>query len=159
MLPKGDCWTGETRAERSTKVVSARTGGSTIFGTCGAWPGGVASGLMDQGEQARHLLDEHGPSLADEARDVLSNAPQAKVVGLVLMPDSAEAARMADALGGATGNDMRGKGFIGLVERQFALAILRSNAPATLDWLEDNDGKLPLVCATKDGFQLGWRAL
>lgn len=113
----------------------------------------------EQSEQARRLLDEHGPSLAEEAREVLLTNPNAKVVGLILSPESAEATRMADAFGSATGNDMRGKGFVGLVERQFALAILRSNAPATLDWLEDSDGKLPLACATADGFQLGWRAL
>lgn len=114
---------------------------------------------QEQADEAKRLLEEHGPSLAEEAREVLSTSPSAKVVGLVLMPDSTEAARMADALGGATGNDMRGQGFVGLVNRPFALAILRSNAPATLDWLEDNDGKLPLVCATASGFQLGWRAL
>jgi hypothetical protein len=112
-----------------------------------------------QSEQARRLLDEHGPALAEEAREVFSTNPNAKVVGLILSPESAEAARMAETLGGATGNDMRGRGFVGLVERQFALVILRSNAPATLDWLEDDEGKLPLVCATADGFRLGWRAL
>jgi|LakMenEpi03Aug12_release.lakeMendotaPanAssembly.Ray.scaffolds.fasta_scaffold1758130_2 hypothetical protein len=77
----------------------------------------------EQAEQARRLLDEHGPSLAEEAREVLLTNPDAKVVGLILMPESAEAARFADAYSAATGNDnMRGKGFVGLVERQFALA-------------------------------------
>ena len=114
---------------------------------------------QEQADEARRLLDEHGPSLAEEAREVFSTNPNARVVGLIPSPDSAEAARMAEVLGGATCNDMRGKGIVRLVERQFALVILRSSAPATLDWLEGNDGKLPLVRATADGFQLGWRAL
>lgn len=114
---------------------------------------------QEQADQSLRLLEEHGPRLADEARGVLAEHPDARIVGLILAPESAEAARMAEALGGATGNDMTGRGFVGLVDRQFALVILRSNAPATLDWLEDCDGKVPLVCATADGFRLGSRAL
>ena len=59
----------------------------------------------------------------------------------------------------ATGQDLRGRGFVGLVPREFAVTILGANAQATLDWLEPmNEGgqrRLPLVVATKDGFRLG----
>lgn len=104
-------------------------------------------------------MDQHGPSLAKEAAQVTAQQPEAQLVGLIVTPDAAEAKRLAEALSKATGQDLRGRGFVGLVPREFALTILRSNAPATLDWLspdsEEGKRRLPLVVATKDGFRLG----
>lgn len=118
-------------------------------------------GEFEQREQSIQLMDEHGPSLAKEAAQVAAQQPEAQLVGLIVTPDAAEAKRLAEALSEATGQDLRGRGFVGLVPREFALTILRSNAPATLDWLEPQavggERRLPLIVATKDGFRLGAR--
>lgn len=114
---------------------------------------------FEQQEQSIRLMDDHGPSLAREAADVAAQQADAQLVGLIVTPDAGEAKRLAEALSNATGQDLRGRGFVGLVPREFALTILRSNAPATLDWLEPEavggERRLPLVVATKDGFRLG----
>lgn len=91
---------------------------------------------FEQQEQSMRLMDEHGPSLARDAAEVAAQRPDAQVVGLIVMPDAAEAKRLVEALSQATGQNLRGRGFVGLVPREFALTILRANAPATLDWLE-----------------------
>jgi hypothetical protein len=98
---------------------------------------------------------KHKESLHDEARELLGHKPDAKVSGLVLDSESSDGQQMMAAIGKAMNRDTRGENFVGLVSRDFALAILRANGPATQDWLESDPGLLPLVCATKHGFRLG----
>ena len=113
----------------------------------------------DQQEQAIRMLEEHGPTLAAEAREILVQHPGAKMVGLVLAPDSSEAARFRE-LASASGQTLpENTGIVIVVPRKDALSILRANAPATLDWLESEPDRLPLVAATKDGMRLGSVAL
>ncbi len=89
---------------------------------------------FEQKEQSIRLLDEHGESLAADAREMRSANPELRVVGLILAPDASEARGIMAAIQQATGQDLAGRGFVGLVPREFAVTILRSNAPATLDW-------------------------
>ena len=85
---------------------------------------------------------------------------RARVVGLIVTPNASEAKSLAKAIGKATGQSLHGRGFAGIVPREFALTIMRANAPATLDWLdagesEDGRRRLLLIIATRDGFRLG----
>ncbi len=114
---------------------------------------------FEQQEESLRLLEEHKNALAKEAREMLAENPEAHPVGLIMTPDASEAQAFAKALKAGTGQDLRGRGFVGLVPREMALSILRSNAPASLDWLEPktvgSTRRLPLVCATGKGFRLG----
>jgi len=97
-------------------------------------------------------------ALKDDARELVAEHPEMQPVGLVFAPDASEAVSMRDAIERATGQSLAGRGFFGVVPREFALAILRANAPATLDWLEPPttgpERKLSIVIATKNGFRV-----
>src|SRR5688572_18806390 len=109
-----------------------------------------------QAALAIELMDEHGASLAEEAREVLAQHPDVRLVGLILTPDSEEMRVMRPRLERETRESLTGKGFVGLMPREFALAILRQRAPATLDWIEPHEtGRLPLMAATRDGYRFG----
>ena len=97
-------------------------------------------------------------SLLAEAQELHQTHPDFEVVGLVAEADSSEAAPFLAALQQATGQKAAGRGVITLVPRDFLLAILRANAPATLDWLPpsrtaDGGRMLPLCAATKNGYR------
>ena len=115
---------------------------------------------FEQQEESIRLMEQHGPALAREAADLHRQQPTARVVGLIVTPDASEAKSLAEAIGKATGQSLHGRGFAGIVPREFALTIMRANAPATLDWLdtgesEDGRRRLPLIVGTRDGFRLG----
>jgi hypothetical protein len=111
------------------------------------------------GEQLRaeELLKEHRATLVAEALDVLHASPGAEIVGLILDADASEASAIRKAIEQATGQDLSGRGFLGITPRQFVVQILRANAPDTLEWLPaSNSGTarvLPLVAITKGGVQ------
>jgi hypothetical protein len=108
-----------------------------------------------QQQQAIRMLEEHGPTLAAEAREIIVQHPGAKMVGMILSPDSSEAARFRE-LASASGQTVpETSGIVIVVPRKDALSILRASAPATLDWLESEPDSLPLIAATKDGMRLG----
>lgn len=120
-----------------------------------------ADPLQNFGEQQRsyELLEEHRAALVADALEMLREHPEIDVAGLILDADASEACAMRKALDQATGQDFAGRGFIGVVPRQFVLEILRANAPATLDWFpaSTNQGArvLPLVAVTKRGVRCG----
>lgn len=109
----------------------------------------------DQKEQAIRMLEEHGPTLAAEAREIVQQHPGAKMVGLILSPDSQEAVQFREWASASGQTVPETTGIVIVVPRKTALSILRASAPATLDWLESEPDTLPLVAATKDGMRLG----
>ena len=109
--------------------------------------------------ESMRLMDRHRDVLLARARAVLAVDPAAQLVGLVVAGDSDAAAtlRRFKAEHGEPLPD--GADVVELVTRQQALALLRENVPALLDWLESGPDKLPLFCATQHGARLGWTAL
>lgn len=105
------------------------------------------------------LLEQHREALVADAREILAKQPDAKLVGMILAPDSSEVENFRAALRRAGQPPAGEVGIVCVVPRAFALAILRANAPATLDWLESDPSKLPLFAAMKDGMRLGWASL
>ncbi|MCA8976648.1 MAG: hypothetical protein KDC98_18145 [Planctomycetes bacterium] len=116
----------------------------------------------DFGEQLQsfELLDEHRSVLVENAREMLREAPGTQVVGLILDGEAGEAATFRDALAQVTGEDLTGRGFLGVAPRQFVVDMLLRDAPAALEWLpssstRDREGEvvhwLPLVALTKNG--------
>lgn len=113
----------------------------------------------DPGADALQLLQEHGPSLAEEAGDLCHQHPELQPVGLVLSPDAPEVEPIRRMLEQLTRQDLTGKGFIGLVPRSVAVAILRVTAPSALEWLpsktEGPERTLPLLALMRDGCRVG----
>jgi hypothetical protein len=111
-------------------------------------------------QQSYELLAEHRTALASDAAELARERPEMQTVGLILHADASEAAAFRAALESASGQSFAGKGFLGVVPRELVLQILRTNHPATLDWLENSGGdvgatrKLPLVAVTKSGVRL-----
>lgn len=114
------------------------------------------------GEQLRsfELLDEHRLALVEDARELLRETPETEVVGLILDGEAAEAQAFRTALEDATGQDLGGKGFLGVAPRKFVVDMLRRDSPASLEWIpssttRDENGDiqhwLPLVALTRKG--------
>jgi hypothetical protein len=87
------------------------------------------------------LLEQHREALVADAREILAEQPDAKLVGMILAPDSSEAENFRAALQRA-GQPPAGE--VGIV---------------CVDWLESDPSKLPLFAAMKDGMRLGWASL
>jgi hypothetical protein len=100
----------------------------------------------------------HARRLALRAGELAAGDPSWRPVAVILTPDSKE---IRDQLPELLRNGMAQAGdwVPLLVSREQALAVLRSNAPATLDWLEPHaDGKsrrLPVIVVTPFGYKLG----
>ena len=118
------------------------------------------------GEQMRsfELLEEHRSALMDEARDMMCEHPDTEVVGLILDADAEEAESFRALLEESTGQDLAGRGFLGVAPRQFAVNMLLRDAPASLEWLpssttREDQGEvvkwLPLIALTKTGVRFG----
>ncbi|HLQ36827.1 MAG TPA: hypothetical protein VK348_03435 [Planctomycetota bacterium] len=113
---------------------------------------------FEQQLRSHELITEHRDLLLAEAAEFVRQHPGTPPVALILEADTSEAAPLWAALQRASGHDLQGRGFLGVVPRAFALQILRANAPATLDWLAPataDGAELPLVVATRNGFRLG----
>ncbi len=111
-------------------------------------------------QQSFEMLEQHREALAADAAEFAREHPGVATVGLILDADASEAAPIRAALEASAGQSFAGKGFLGVVPREFVLHILRANHPATLDWLEQSGGegrerRLPLVAVTKGGVRLG----
>lgn len=115
---------------------------------------------FDEANESIQLLNQHRHVLGAQGSELLAQAATAHPVGLILAPESTGARRFGEAVGGDVGREVAGKGFIGLVPWEFAVAILRPNTAVTLDRIQSagvgSQRRLPLVAATKDGFRLGW---
>lgn len=106
------------------------------------------------------LLEEHRAALREDALELLAQHPQLELVGLILDGSAAEAAPFQAAFAQASGQRDTGRGFFGVVTRDFVVQILRANAPATLDWLppsrqQGGQRMLPLCAATRHGYRFG----
>ena len=110
-------------------------------------------------ELAVRLLDHHREPLVAEARKMLMEHPGACIVGVVMAPDSREAAQLRSEYAKAGHAYPANAAIAMLWPREAALALLRATTPAQLDWLESDAGKLPLVCVTRSGTRLGWAPL
>lgn len=111
-------------------------------------------------QQSYEMLQQHRDTLAADAAEFAREHPEIPTVGLILDADASEAAPIRAALEASTGQRFGGRGFLGVVPREFMLHILRANHPATLDWLEPSGGDgpqrcLPLVAVTKGGVRVG----
>lgn len=115
---------------------------------------------FDEQQQSWEGLEGARKALLADAVELHRSHPNFEVVGLVAEADSSEAAPFLSAMEQMTGQKTAGRGVITLVPRDFILAILRANAPATLDWLPPSrtaagSRVLPLCAATKNGYRFG----
>ena len=113
-------------------------------------------------EQQRsfELLEEHKETLAAQAAETTARDPRARPVGLILDEGTSELAQLRSALERAGAPPVPKGTMVCVVPRELALKILRTNHPATLDWLDSNEGehgghRLPLVAITPGGARLG----
>jgi len=109
---------------------------------------------FERQQRSFDLIDQHRATLAAEAARIAKEHPGARMVGLILEADAPEAVEFRRAL--KLPNDVAG--FVGVVPRKMALAILGQHAPAELDVEDDATGsmrKLPILLAAKTGFRVG----
>lgn len=110
---------------------------------------------------SQRLLDEHGPQLRDEAREILAQAPAAKVAGMILMADSREAEPIRQALAAASGQPLPPALMVGTCPRNCVEVVLQQHV-GTEPWQEapgEPQHVLPVVVATRDGFRFGFFSL
>ncbi len=107
---------------------------------------------------SKELLDEHGPLLVEEAREMLAKAPDQRLAGMITTADAKEAEQLRAAYTGATGEQMP----IGTMKTIIARASIE---PALLQAIgpepwQEADGEpqrvLPVVAATRDGARFGF---
>lgn len=112
---------------------------------------------FEEQQLSHELVAEHREALIADAAEFARQHPDLELVGLILEAGASEAAPLRAALEQATGQSFAGRGFLGVVPRSMVLAILRANAPATLDWLPPSrtgsTRTLPIAVVTKSGFR------
>ncbi len=106
---------------------------------------------------SENLLKTHGPSLVDEAREVLGANSMAKVAGLITTPDSPEAAGVREMLARSTGQRPPPGLMVGLIPRP-AIERLLVKQFGTGPWQEPSwqtQQVLPILVSTRDGHRFG----
>jgi hypothetical protein len=107
---------------------------------------------------SENLLKRHSPELLADAREILAANPDAKVAGLITLPDSRDGERVRRMLDAATGQDMpAGALMVGVVPRNFVEDILAGCGDTP--WREEQWQRqqvLPVVVSTRDGFRFGF---
>ena len=83
-------------------------------------------------QQSFELIEGHREILLEDAREFVRENPEIPVIGLILAADASEAQGMRGALEQATGQSFAGRGFIGVVPREFVVRMVRANAPAAI---------------------------
>lgn len=114
-----------------------------------------------QAMDSKRLLDEHGRSLAKEAREVLAKNPSIRVAGLITTPDSPDAAGVREMLAKMTGQAAPPGLMVGLMPRESVEPLLRART-GTEHWLEQGwqpQTVLPVVVSTRDGHRFGFFAI
>ncbi len=118
---------------------------------------------FEQEQRSFDLIDQHRAALAAEAVRIAREAPDAAVAGLAGLIVTAEAPE-AEALLAAIGlpEEAARSGFLGIVPRELAAAILRDVAMEALDELVRLEAKvaagarpLAIVLLAKEGLRLG----
>jgi len=107
---------------------------------------------------SKALLDQHGPSLVDDAREVLQQEPMARIAGTILQPDSREAPEFRAALAKLTGQVIPEGLLVGICPRAMLEEQLRRCAEPE-HWQEESwqpQRMLPILVATRDGFRFGF---
>ena len=111
-----------------------------------------------QALDSEQLLREHGRSLVTDARELLQHDPQAKVAGMITMPDSPDAPAIREFLAKMTGQEPPQGLLVGTVPREAVEPMLRARTN-TEHWLEhglQQQRVLPVVVSTRDGHRFGF---
>jgi hypothetical protein len=114
-----------------------------------------------QALDSEQLLKEHGRSLVTDARELLRQDPQARVAGMITMPDSPDAPAIREFLAKMTGQAPPNGLMIGTVPRAAVEPLLRART-GTEHWLEQGWQRqlvLPVVVSTRDGHRFGFYSL
>ncbi len=109
--------------------------------------------------RVHELIEMHRAELLAEARAILSEHPKAKVVGLILDPDTDAAAAFRREAAEQGIEVPPTSGFVGILPRAEALRYLRQCAPRAVEWLSDSEHsstrmKIPVLAAASDGLQI-----
>lgn len=110
-----------------------------------------------QEHDSKALLDQHGPGLVADAKEILKGDPQARVAGTIVMADSREAPEFRAALAKLTGQPVPDGMLVGVCPRQMIEPLLTSHV-GTEHWQEEawqHQQVLPVAVATRDGFRFG----
>ena len=111
---------------------------------------------------SEQLLKRHGAELLADAREVLAGNPDARIAGLITLPDSGDAENVRKMLTAATGQDVpAGKLLVGVVPRGAVEHLLTSRC-GEVPWREESWQRqqvLPVVVSTRDGFRFGFFGL
>ena len=108
---------------------------------------------------SEQLLRRHGPELLADARKILATNADARIAGLITLPDSGDAEAVRRMLAAGTGQDVpAGKLMIGVVPREAVEGLLASRCK-DVEWREESwqsQQVLPVVVSTRDGFRFGF---
>ncbi|MBL8842564.1 MAG: hypothetical protein JNL90_13675 [Planctomycetes bacterium] len=118
---------------------------------------------FEQQQRSFDLIDRHRAALAVEAARIAAEAPDvaaAGLAGLIVTPEAPEAETLLQAIGLPA--EAAQSGFLGIVPRELAAAILRDVAAEAVDELARLEAKvaegqrpLAIVLLAKDGLRLG----
>lgn len=108
-------------------------------------------------QRSYELIEQYRAVLVQDALEILGKHPDADIVGLILDGDTSDAASIRLAMSKATGRDLPPGIAVGTMHRPIVVAILRANAPATLEYLPPMRTaaglQLPILSATKNGYR------
>lgn len=108
-------------------------------------------------QRSYELIEQYRALLVQDALEILRMDPDADVVGFILDGDTPDVASIRLALQKSTGRDHPPGIVLGAVQRAVVVAILRANAPATLEHLPPMRTvaglQLPMVAATRNGYR------
>jgi hypothetical protein len=111
---------------------------------------------------SEQLLKRHGAELLADAREILASNPNARIAGLITLPDSGDAPVVRKMQIAASGQDVpEGKLMVGVVPRESVEVLLTARC-GELPWREeswDRQQVLPVVVSTRDGFRFGFFGL
>lgn len=115
---------------------------------------------FEQQQRSFDVIEQHRATLATEALAIAAEQPHVAIAGLIVEADAPEAEALLTAIG--LPEEARRTGFLGIVPRELAVAILRDVAAEAVDELGRIEAKvhagtrpLPIVLLAKDGLRLG----
>ncbi len=107
---------------------------------------------------SEQLLQAHGQSLVEDAREALAADPTTKVAGLITTPDSPDAVGVREMLTRMTGQRVPAGLMVGIVPRALVEPMLTKRF-GTEPWMEQGwqqQQVLPIVVSTRDGHRFGF---